>query len=216
MQARVKKLIKINLIVLIICICTIAASCKIVMADSTTIEPTTNQYIELRATKIKDVEGNGKQVIFELWGHDIKFKGFDVRFSYDGNIFSTSNLITNEECDDETQYFVFENEFVDNLDIFSVPYTGNTDAGIRLVLSLKPPVTESEHIKNDENLGTIIDTTGDVLLGKLSFKMSSDEFDIINFISKAACKAFFLASISVRPVAITYAYRSPIDCGGIR
>ena len=66
MQARVKKLIKINLIVLIICICTIAASCKIVMADSTTIEPTTNQYIELRATKIKDVEGNGKQVIFEL------------------------------------------------------------------------------------------------------------------------------------------------------
>ena len=64
------------------------------MADSTTIEPTTNQYIELRATKIKDVEGNGKQVIFELWGHDIKFKGFDVRFSYDGNIFSTSNLIT--------------------------------------------------------------------------------------------------------------------------
>lgn len=181
MQARVKKLIKINLIVLIICICTIAASCKIVMADSTTIEPTTNQYIELRATKIKDVEGNGKQVIFELWGHDIKFKGFDVRFSYDGNIFSTSNLITNEECDDETQYFAFENEFVDNLDIFSVPYTGNTDAGIRLVLSLNPPVTESEHIKNDENLGTIIDTTGDVLLGKLSFKMSSDEFNISSF-----------------------------------
>ena len=90
-------------------------------------------------------------------------------------------MITNEECDDETQYFAFENEFVDNLDIFSVPYTGNTDAGIRLVLSLNPPVTESEHIKNDENLGTIIDTTGDVLLGKLSFKMSSDEFNISSF-----------------------------------
>ena len=41
---------------------------------STAIVPSDNQYLELRATTITDVEGQGKQVVMELWGHDIDFK----------------------------------------------------------------------------------------------------------------------------------------------
>ena len=42
--------------------------------DVNTIEPSENQYFELRATQIKQVAGQNKQVIFELWGNDIEFK----------------------------------------------------------------------------------------------------------------------------------------------
>jgi len=38
------------------------------------IEPADNQYLELRGTEIIEREGNGKQLIMELWGHNIKFK----------------------------------------------------------------------------------------------------------------------------------------------
>lgn len=38
------------------------------------IAPSNNQYLELKATEIVEVEGNGKQLIMELWGHNIKFK----------------------------------------------------------------------------------------------------------------------------------------------
>ncbi len=48
-------------------------NCAIVKA-STIIEPGENQYLELKATSIKDVEGQNKQVIMELWGYDIDFK----------------------------------------------------------------------------------------------------------------------------------------------
>lgn len=42
-------------------------------ASANIIIPEENQYFELRAVEVKDVEGN-KQVIMELWGHEIDFK----------------------------------------------------------------------------------------------------------------------------------------------
>ncbi len=48
-------------------------NCAIVKA-STIIEPEEDQYLELKATTITDVEGQNKQVIMELWGYDIDFK----------------------------------------------------------------------------------------------------------------------------------------------
>ena len=38
------------------------------------IAPANNQYLELKATEVVEVAGNGKQLIMELWGHNIKFK----------------------------------------------------------------------------------------------------------------------------------------------
>ena len=47
----------------------------VVKADTTQpIEPVGNQHFELRAATINNTEENGRQVIMELWGHDIDFK----------------------------------------------------------------------------------------------------------------------------------------------
>jgi hypothetical protein len=47
-----------------------------VMAQESTnvVEPLDNQYLEMRAVTITNVEGQNKQVIFELWGNNIEFK----------------------------------------------------------------------------------------------------------------------------------------------
>lgn len=62
-------------IAIYICIVLMFLSTSIVMAlDTIGVEPTDNQYFELRAVEVKTVEGQNKQVIMELWGHYIEFK----------------------------------------------------------------------------------------------------------------------------------------------
>ena len=177
MQKVSKKIIAtiINLIILCICFCNVS------IAESKLVEPTENQFFELRAVKVTNIEGKDKQVIFELWAHEIEFKGFDVRFSYDGTHFAPSNINTNEYTDDETEFFKFESEFSDCLELFTVPYTGTSTGGMRAVVSFNPPISESEHIKNKEIVGMIVDSSGSVLLGTLSFRTTLDKFDISSF-----------------------------------
>jgi hypothetical protein len=165
----------INLIILCICFCNVS------IAESKLVEPTEDQFFELRAVKVTNIEGKDKQVIFELWAHEIEFKGFDVRFSYDGTHFAPSNITTNDYTDDETEFFKFESEFSDCLELFTVPYTGTSTGGMRAVASFNPPISESEHIKNKENVGMIVDSSGSVLLGTLSFRTTLDKFDISSF-----------------------------------
>lgn len=165
----------INLIILCICFCNVS------IAESKLVEPTENQFFELRAVKVTNIEGKDKQVIFELWAHEIEFRGFDVRFSYDGTHFAPSNITTNDYTDDETEFFKFESEFSDCLELFTVPYTGTSTGGMRAVVSFNPPISESEHIKNKENVGMIVDSSGSVLLGTLSFRTTLDKFDISSF-----------------------------------
>lgn len=177
MQKVSKKIIAtiINLIILCICFCNVS------IAESKLVEPTEDQFFELRAVKVTNVESKDKQVIFELWAHEIEFKGIDVRFSYDGTHFAPSNITTNEYTDDETEFFKFESEFSDCLELFTVPYTGTSTGGMRAVVSFNPPISESEHIKNKENVGMIVDSSGSVLLGTLSFRTTLDKFDISSF-----------------------------------
>lgn len=54
----------------------ILMSCTIIMAadNDLCVTPTDEQYFELRAVSIKDVPGQNKQVIMELWGNNIEFK----------------------------------------------------------------------------------------------------------------------------------------------
>ena len=177
MQKVSKKIIAtiINLIILCICFCNVS------IAESKLVVPTEDQFFELRAVKVTNIEGKDKQVIFELWAHEIEFKGFDVRFSYDGTHFAPSNITTNDYTDDETEFFNFESEFSDCLELFTVPYTGTSTGGMRAVVSFNPPISESEHIKNKENVGMIVDSSGSVLLGTLSFRTTLDKFDISSF-----------------------------------
>lgn len=166
-----KLLILIVIPIIIICACLIVSPVK-----AATLQPQDTQYLEMRAVEIKEVEEEGKQLIFELWAHDIDFKGFDVRFAYDSSNYQPSNITTNEPTDDETEYFAFETEFQGNLEMFTLPYAGTTDA-IRAVVSFDPPVEDSAHIQDE----TVISSGTDVLLGKMSFKMLTDTFDLTGF-----------------------------------
>ena len=42
--------------------------------DDTCLTPDANQYFELRAVEVKEVENQNKQLIMELWGNNIEFK----------------------------------------------------------------------------------------------------------------------------------------------
>ena len=168
------KLLKM-LIVAIIFLISIIIKTNIVQA--TTLKPSNNQCIEMRAVEVKEVKDNEKQLIFELWANDIDFKGFDVRFAYDSSNYLLSNLTTNVETDDENEYFDFENEFDGKLDIITIPYSSGNTAGIRMIISFDPPVEDSENIKDE----MLISSGKSVLLGKMSFKMKADTLDISNF-----------------------------------
>ena len=105
----------------------------------------------------------------------------DVRFKYDNTKLATSNLLTNVETDDEMEYFKFENEFESALEMSTMNDTSN-DNVIRAVFSFYPPVNETEHIIVKDGVdGKVITTTGGVLLGKMSFKMLTNQFDISGF-----------------------------------
>lgn len=65
-----------KIIMSILCMIFIITSANVIMAsnDTTCIAPEDNQYFELRATEVKTVDGQNKQVIMELWGNNIEFK----------------------------------------------------------------------------------------------------------------------------------------------
>lgn len=148
-----------------------------VHADSSNVlTPTDDQYFELRAVTVKDVAGQNKQVIMELWGHNLQFKGFTVRFSFDDTKIEPSNFTTNQITYDSDEYFKFEDEFDGKLDFFSPGYNGE-GAGIEATVSLDPPVSTTSHIKYAEGIGNYIDTGEDLLLGKMSFQMNQSLYD---------------------------------------
>lgn len=173
-----KNIFKKFYICFIICIL-VFVNCVIVKA-SEVIEPGSNQYFELVAREIKDVSGENKQVLMELWGYDIDFKGFEVRFEYDETQIKPSNISTNELTTDATKYFSYENEFKTSLDFMQLEYDGRTDV-MDWVVSFNPPVSSSEHIIDDSGGNKIITTSGGVKLGTVSFQMLTDTFDITQF-----------------------------------
>lgn len=166
-----------KLIVIILILANLIFSCSFVFAaDTTEVQPTADQYLELRAVSVTNVENQNKQVIMELWGNNVEFKGFDVRFAYDSTNLKPSNITTNEITDDIEQYFKFEDEFINTLSIFTIPVSGE-ESGVRAIVSFSPPVEDSEHIIEKEGIGKVVNTDGGVLLGKMSFQMTASLFD---------------------------------------
>ena len=145
-------------------------------ANEIDIVPTDDQYFELRAVEVKEVAGQNKQVIMELWGNNLETKGFDVRFTYDKTKIMPSKLQTNEVISNDAVYLEFEDEFKNCLDFSTFAFDIDGE-GIRSSLFFNPPILESEHIVEKPGVGKIIDTKGSVLIGKMSFQMTEDIFD---------------------------------------
>lgn len=47
---------------------------KVMASDGDCVTPTDEQFMELRAVEVKEIEGKNKQVIMELWGNNVEFK----------------------------------------------------------------------------------------------------------------------------------------------
>lgn len=82
MQTCRKKLKQIILKIIMLCMIIIYALASPIsiateteiQADENCLIPTDDQYLELRAVQVKDISGQNKQVIMELWGHNLEFK----------------------------------------------------------------------------------------------------------------------------------------------
>lgn len=73
-QLEVHKLKK-NLIIFICCIILLLTMLvPSLAATEDRVTPEENQYFELRAVEVKEVDGQNKQIIMQLWGHEIDFK----------------------------------------------------------------------------------------------------------------------------------------------
>lgn len=102
-----------------------------------------------------------------------------MRFTYDKTKLQLSNIKTNEISDNVKEYFEFEDEFKNSLDLFTIY---NEDS-IKMICSFNPPVDikEGGHIIEKEGIGKVVNTNGGVLLGKMSFQMTEDIFDMSSF-----------------------------------
>ena len=183
MQTGKRILSKLNSVLAIVLMVLIALFCTFTgkaFAVTETILPEDDQYLELRAVSVDDVAGQNKQVIMELWSHNLDYKGFEVTFAFDDQLFTPSDMDTNVISDDETEYFKFESEFNNKVDLFVV---GGTSANVLdMTFSLNTPINSAtSHIVSDGDGGYKI-TTDEVLIGKLSFQMPDDkEFSLEGF-----------------------------------
>lgn len=172
MHSQVNKIAKLNIVIALVLIVVFSVFANYAFAATETIQPQDDQYLELRAVTVDAVAGQNQQVIFELWSHNLDFKGFNVTFEYDKTRFQPSSLFDNVITDDETDFFAFESEFNGKLDLFSMPDSrGNV---LDLTVSLNTPISSgTEHIVSDGNGGYKV-TSDDVLIGKMSFQMPSN------------------------------------------
>lgn len=145
--------------------------------EASTLTPADNQKVEYRASKLATNNGS-QQLTVEVWIHNLKFKGIDIRTNYDTTLISPSDS-TNTEIDVNSatgipSFFTFSNDFGKYMDMFSLE---NTKGELRNVFSLLGSTERTgtnEYLKTDATTGDYVEITGDVLIGKMTFKMLSD------------------------------------------
>lgn len=73
---QVKKRKRRIVIAVLICIFLLLGNVAIIFAanDENLLVPTDDQYLELKAVQAKEVSGQNKQVIMQLWGHNLEFR----------------------------------------------------------------------------------------------------------------------------------------------
>ena len=162
-------IIIINLIVLI----TSTFIINVNYSKAATIEPGANQKVEYRAVELKDTD-NGKQLIVEIWIHNLNFKGMDLRLEYDENIVQPSNISTNEIIDVNEALtipscFEFANDFGGYLDYFAMETENNEYRSILSMVGTNDRTGTNEYLVEDDNIGDYVSITGEVMLARLSF-----------------------------------------------
>ena len=72
---QVKKRKRRIIVAVLICISLLLGNvATILAAEDGLLIPTDDQYLELKAVQAKEVTGQNKQVIMQLWGHNLEFR----------------------------------------------------------------------------------------------------------------------------------------------
>ena len=150
-------------------------------SKAATIEPQENQKVEYRAVELKETD-NGKQLIVEIWIHNLNFKGMDLRLEYDENILQPSNISTNEiidvnEADAIPSCFEFANGFGGYLDYFAMEIADNEYRGILSMVGADDRTGTNQYLVEDDNIGDYVSIAGDVQLATLSFNAGDSEIE---------------------------------------
>lgn len=133
------------------------------------LEPTDNQYLELRAIRANEIDGADYQIILELWAHGIETTGFTFRLGFDSTILSPSSLEDNSYTDDSFEFFRFENGLENNMDSLGIAEDESTL--LFMVGLLNDSTEENQYIVEKDGIGKVLDsTTEDVLIGTMSFR----------------------------------------------
>lgn len=158
-----------------------------VVYAATPIPNAENQYMELKVVSVNDVDGADKQVIMEWWSHDLKFKGVDLRFSYDENVVKPSSISDNSYVDfmNGEDSFEFAGDFASYMGYFTLSVE---DGEYRCIMTLDEKDDTGTYIENDSELGYLVNTEveGGVLLGRMSFRLSGGELSENTFALKPA------------------------------
>lgn len=171
MQTKTTKVIQKFLLIFILATI-IILNISIPTQASTNLENTEDQYMELKAVSIKEVDGADKQVTLEWWSYNLSFKGLDLRFSYDQTKVEPSNLEDNSYLTlaNAESSFEFEGDFGTYMDYFVI---SASDGEYRCVMDLEKYDETGTYIENDASLGYIVNTNidGGVLIGRMSFRL---------------------------------------------
>ena len=172
---------KIKFIVLTFVFVVLLCACTTVFA--TNLANTEDQYMELKVVSTDSVDGADKQVKLEWWSYNLKFKGLDLRFSYDQTKLSPSNITTNSYTDTNTELisptsFEFAGDFGTYMDYMVL---SAQDGTYRCVMSLFNNNDTGTYIENDETLGYVVNSEGGVLLGTMSFRLFNGEVNNSTF-----------------------------------
>lgn len=126
--------------------------------DPIILQPTNNQYIELKAVRAFEFSKEDFQITMQVWVHGLETTGFTVRLNYDNSILQPSSFEDNTITTDSTKFFRFSNGLEVNMDMLSI----NEDESTMLLLAAVKDYEETEnpYIVEKEGIGKVLDGTG--------------------------------------------------------
>lgn len=174
-KQQIKKIVCYMLIILISFILAMNKEVYSSLDNPVILEPTDNQYIELRAIRVNEIEGKDYQIMMQLWAHGLETKGFTFRIKFDGTVMKPSNIIDNNYTDDNLEYFEFSNELANNMDTIGIPEDESSLLFLTSLLSDEEMTQENPYIVEKDGIGKVLDSTGEdgVLIGTMSFRSTS-------------------------------------------
>lgn len=175
LKEQIKKIVCIILIMLCSFILTTSKEVYSSSIDNPIIlEPTDGQYLELRAIRVNEIEGEDYQVILELWSHGLETTGFTFRLGFDSTVLQPSSLLDNSYTDDNLEYFEFANGLENDMDALGISEDESTL--LFMVGMLNNEDSENSNIVDKDGVGKVLDSTSeDVLIGKMSFRSKSSK-----------------------------------------